>query len=457
MILMIASYLFNHQITLFINSYPNMWTRNEYKDLLSLMTIDKIDTDLLPLAKIDTSLLESSLQGNDAVTKTIDIESRNLENLREILLRLDNAINNLKIENLEIKGKNLDRENEINETIAEIEEEIKIIEKRKDNIEKKVLPDLNKFKDKKLNNTLARTTANKLKNLTTIITRPKGLNVCDMYDTLFDEVISDKTKDICKKEYHLYLNMWSTLSKKPDELSKTDNTQIISFIFQELAKNEIVSPDIFVEQYAPAKSLFEKVLSKYGRDFIELSPYLGKDGESYFDTNYALKHIYSIMIHVFKHTMSVNFINTIAQLLIRKDVGRSDAITGKNVYNAMESSKFIEYCIKTLPSVMIKSVCKISETDKDPDTSTTPTDALNTALDRLTMSTYDSIDKSTIDIAKDNIVPFFSVYMETYTAEMHRMMVKQCKIFIQINKVMQILMELAKKTKLEMQATKDLY
>jgi len=42
---------------------------------------------------------------------------------------------------------------------------------------------------------------------------------------------------------------------------------------------------------------------------------------------------------------------------------------------------------------------------------------LNKSLDLLSFSSYDSVDKNSIDVAKESVVPFFAAYMETYVAE----------------------------------------
>jgi hypothetical protein len=269
-------------------------------------------------------------------------------------------------------------------------------------------------------------------------------DVCNVYEVFFKEIISTGL-DVSNSEYTTYIESWASLMARTEDEHKQDQTQMVRILMNYISDMGIVEPDIFLDAYSPVCDIYETVLGRYGRDYTELMPYLEKDGESYYDQNYVLKQIYCIMFHVFKHTMSINFINTVAQLLARRDRGRSEAKIMRNVYEAMKSSEFIKYCVEVVPRQVIKITCKISSAEKDPDIALTVTDVLNKALDKLSVSLFDSVDKTSIDLAKEMVVPFFVTYMESYTAEMHLFMVKQLKMIMVQNRWLNMLKLLANK------------
>ena len=151
------------------------------------------------------------------------------------------------------------------------------------------------------------------------------------------------------------------------------------------------------------------------------------------------------MVHVFKHTMSIDFINTIAIQLARRDTGKETNVVLRNIYKTMKSSGFIEYCLNNLPQLMIKSTCKISSFEKDPDAAMTANEILNKALEKLSESKFENVDHNAINRFKEDVVPFVSKYMSTYTAQMHYIMVIQLKRFVEQSRLFTILKLLAQK------------
>lgn len=460
LIMRMTAYLFVHQIALIINTYPNMWNRDEQKGLLSMLNLVNVDRDIIPLAKMDDSgVITESIKGYATINEVLDEYKTKLTTEYEIRNRLKNSIDNLNAELRELRPTDTFRKSEIDQLIAELTNERLTVQTNIDKwIQKHQALLIAKTRNINAPNTAATLASisgsNTLHRFIVAVQNKKNHDVCNIYDVFFKDVLNFGAgalpanvvrNDVHNSEYVTYLNMWSKLIARPEEEYLIDHTQVPSVLMKYILKNGRVSPEIFVDAYTVIHSVYDKVLSRYGRDLLELLPYLSKDGESYYESNYVLKQIYCIMYHVFKHTMSFNFVITVAQFLARKDKGQAESAIMRNVYRAMVTSEFIKYCMETLPKLVIKSVCKIAESEKDPDLSLTTTDILNKALDRLLLSTFESVDKTTIELAKEVIVPFFVVYMEAYTAEMHSFMIKQCKMMIVQGRLLKILSVLAPK------------
>lgn len=449
-IMRMVSYLFMHQLTSIAKSYPNMWSRDKHSKILSMLNLETAKQSLIPLATMDPSLIDETISGYATFRDTMNGLANKLIKEREIYIRLDNSVKNLTLEQRELGPDDAFRRAEINQMITELNQEISQIQQTI----QKTMDQINTLQGAKTtgsNAALALATKQQIQASNTmfsLIGAASSRDVCNVYDIFFKRIISTGM-DVTNSEYTTYIQSWTVLLNRPDEEYEKDHTQMIGLLQKYVSKNGIVEPDIFIDAYEPINDLYDTVLYRYGRDYSELIPYLSKDGESQYDQNYVLKQIYCIMFHVFKHTMSINFINTIAQLLARRDKGRTESTIMRNIYQAMKSSEFIKYCIETVPRQVIKTTCKIASSEKDPDQSLSVTDVLNRALDKLTISTFDSIDKSSIELAKEIVVPFFVTYMETYTAEMHMFMVKQLKMMMVQGRWLCILKLLAKKAVLE--------
>jgi ankyrin repeat protein len=451
LIISMTAYLFMHQLTIFTGSYPNMWTRDSHNKILNMINIDSNNKqNIIPLATMNASIISNTINGYATYNDMISTLSSKLTKAREVFIRLDNSRKNLEIELKELKPSDTYTIEEKKKMIDEIKNEIKNINQVIANILKEI-SDMEGIKTRKNDVTKINSTvkeiqeSNKMFKSLNIMT---SRNVCNVYNVFFKEIISNGL-DVTNAEYTTYIRSWMSLITKTETAPKSDPTQMIKTLMLYISDQDIVKPKIFLDAYEPICELYNKVLGKYSRDYMELKPYLNKDGESSFDQNYVLKQIYCIMLHVFKHTMSINFINTIAQLLARRDRGRDKELIMRNVYRILSDSEFIKYCVEVVPRQIIKVTCKISSSESDPDASLSVTTILNNAIEKISLNNFDSVDSQTISFAKENLVPFFTTYMETYTAEMHKFMIKQIKLLIVQNKWLNILKLLAQKAILE--------
>lgn len=431
LILKMVAYMFTHQLTSTANGYPNMWTREKHNKILGMLNLNSVKQDLIPLATMDSSLIEETVSGYATFRDTMDVLANRLTKEREIFIRLDNSLKNLNLELRELGADDAYRRAEVTQMINELTQQVATIQGAIGKTTTEITA-LNRAIQANPNTgqaTLTKQNVQASNTMFSLLGATSSRDICNVYDIFFKRIISTGL-DVSNSEYTTYIQCWSALMARPEEDYKRDQTQTISILMKYISDTGIVKPDIFLDAYSPVCDLYDTVLGRYGRDYTELMPYLGKDGESHYDQNYVLKQIYCIMYHVFKHTMSINFINTIAQLLARRDRGRSEASIMRNIYQAMKSSEFIKHCVEVVPRQVIKITCKIAAAEKDPDMTLTVTDVLNKALDRLSMGTFESVDKASIDLAKEMVVPFFVTYMEAYTAEMHLLMVKQLKMMI---------------------------
>lgn len=455
LILKMASYMFSHQLTLYANTYPNMWSYKTHQQILDILNLTNINKDLIPLAKINPNIIEENIRGFSALNDTLLQHNHDLTNLREKILRIDNSINNLNLELTNLKSLDRLRKAEIDGVLRDLVEERNIISINMNNIIKKIRL-LNKGKhliQRNVKNAADITNKNiqrstNLYSLVKAIAGKKSHDVCNIYDVFFTRIVSSQSKDVENSEYITYNKLWDELVSTNYE---SDHTQLIYALYNHILKTSkvLLQPDVFLDAFDPICELYDKVLNKYGRDYFELMPYLSKDLELNYDSNYVLNQIFCIMVHVFKHTMSVNFINTIGQYLIKHNEGKIESYIIRNIYQSLKTSGFIKHVYENLPSKVIKSVCKISSTDNDHDVNSSVKDILNKSIDLLTLSTFESISSSTIDNIKSSIIPYFTVYMESYTAEMHMLLISQLKLITEQSKMLNVLKLLASKSILE--------
>jgi hypothetical protein len=466
LILGMALYLLDHQMTSNASNYPNMWNREQHLKILSMLGLNPVNYDLIPLAQIDPDIIRQNIKGYMTYNDTINEYRKRLTDARERYLRLNNSKNNMEAEQKELQSINNYRTQELAQLLVEINEQINIIERDIQDMVAKIT-DLTK-KKQTVDQDAARAAQDvnqSIKNSNAMYrlldVNKKASNICNIYDVFFNQIISTNpgvglgtrmavaTENITNNEYTAYIKLWNNLLTRPEHIYKQDHTQLITNLQNYILEQGIVKASIFLDAYEPICELYEKVLNKYGRDYQELSMYLDKNGTTDYAYNYVLKQIFCIMHHVFSHTMSINFINTVAQLLARQDTGNDNNELLMDIYRSFTASGFIDHSITNVPRQIIKVVCKISEAEKDPDNAMTVTEILNRAIDILTTSTYQTMNTHMIGTAKELIVPFFVTYMETYTAEMHACMVKQIKNLMVQNRWLQIIKLIAKKAVME--------
>ena len=428
LILPITRYLFIHQLTHFMDSYPNMWNINDQLNIQNSFNIDK-DRQNIPLMKYNTDIDKNIDITTNRVLNDLEIK---INKYIEIIQRLENSIFNLKIEKAMFDGHTYDRSRTqiIDKLITECEE---YITKYKNAATKH-----NKSIRKIKRNPATKSHIKTRKNVDI-----SDKTVCSIYDNFFKTIIHKKDTTIHR--YFVYIGYWDNMLKA----NIPDATQVYDVISDTIIKNPVVEPHLFVNTYSSLYKLYDRVLLKYGKDLIELPSYLSDERHLYND-NYVLNDIYNIIIHVFKHILSMNFINMVSLFLLMyiKERSPHQALI-MNIQQMISTSGFDTFCRDDMPKQIINSLCKIKPETK------TVRDSLHEAINLLTLNTYDGVisDETQNDILtqlKEIICPYFEVYIELYVNAMYKLMVEQCSMLVQQGNHLKILMLLAKKATYEM-------
>jgi len=373
LILKMTYYLLMHQLT------HNIYMLISIKDFEKIIG-SQVKYDVLPLSKFTTDL------DKENTYKKVKYDKM-LVSLDEEITRVENSIKNL----------NADEQTDL------VKELLQDLEVSKQNLNEKKNKLIKEFDNNK--NTNKSETSNK--NITSNSNTSR--NICDLYNKFFDNHCSNKGDQ--KTSYTYYLDLWS---KMVENDNNNDGTQLIKLINSHILEKG-------TKDLKQIQNIYEKVLNKYGRDYHELPFYLKS-------TNYALDQEYNILVHVFKHILSFNFINTIQYLIISQK-----NVNDKLPTEILNDSGFVKYCLNEMPQKIIKNVCKFSESDEEQMIKTD--NILEDALKML--ETY--ISNELLTFAQTKVRPFFNIYIETYVAEMHLLVVKQIKNCMNQYKIMKIL------------------
>jgi hypothetical protein len=145
------------------------------------------------------------------------------------------------------------------------------------------------------------------------------------------------------------------------------------------------------------------------------------------------------MRHVFKHTIAFDFLNMIMYSLFRVKSESVDT-TPKNIYDTLLTSGFIDYVFDDMTNDIIKSVCMITNNASDNNLSVR--EILDNTIEQLSLPEFISLETDVKINIKNKIIPFYTDYIETMTAEMHKTIVLQLKSLSQQTKLLQILNKL---------------
>jgi len=227
----------------------------------------------------------------------------------------------------------------------------------------------------------------------------------------------------------------------------SDHTQMIYLVNKYLIEKECVSPKIFSNDYQAIYILYDKVLNKYSRDFIELPQYYNTNDEYQNSTNYVLKQIIEIMIHVFKHIISLNFITILSRAIIKltnKSLEDVYKILNSEITLSFEEKKikFMDYCFTNLPVNAIKIILKVKETIDDVKKLSVET-IFRELINGLSKIEESPLDNSDVNKLLKDILPYISLYTEKYVSEMYSFMSKQLRSFMMQNKYLLMLSEIS--------------
>uniref|UniRef100_A0A6C0DZN6 Uncharacterized protein n=1 Tax=viral metagenome TaxID=1070528 RepID=A0A6C0DZN6_9ZZZZ len=399
LIIKYVSYLFAHQISSNANHYPNMWDKDTHKKIYGkdVLTLDFDDRENYPIEYIDN--IEKYFDNYATIKDYVKDSYDEMTELVDLLLRLKNAKTNV-VPHTAIY-------NEIIGEIDKIKKKIRYIRTRKQNI------------------------TNTLPNRKQINLDTKSSNIVKTYEDFFNKY---KTDDI-PKQYKGYTRLLKKLLNKNNK----DNTQIVVLLSKHIYTNKQPHKECI-------NKFYEKILYKYSTDFFELPQYYIEEDktEDYFVSNYALKQVFEIMVHVFKHIISLNFISLITRTLINI-TGRSiedvnDLIQGKpENKDGIEQKSFIEKCFNEIPKQIIKVITKIAEPSEDKKQFTSVSKIYEELINSLyNIKTIRQLDIKEINL-KDKVLDYITAYTEIYVSGMYSFITSQMKSFLVQRRYLQML------------------
>ena len=433
-ILPMALYLFDHQLTIMANRYVNNYDVSSLKNLRALLNFPDFDDNVLPISNVDLygeNSIKETIGNNAFYNEQVEIldrkicaENDNLDRLRNQLAQIDSARGGAAGNNPSLDQAHT----ELTNTVTDLQQHIADLQTQLDNLQSDKESD-NDSSD--ASDAVVNTQNHRVQNYSV---RPNRFGVAEIYDEFFRNGLNRaRAGDDEAMEYVTYYKMWETYLRTGSQ--SNDFTQMTRAVESHLAN---IDSDVsqftvsqFTEFYGPIRDIFSKIYNKYGEDYFEMSIYL--DGAN---QNYALKQIYNIMCHVFKHTMSIDFINLTAGLLAhRMNMNAETALF--TVFETMKRSGFLRYALFDVPKKVVKSVCKISENDRE--TLGSVEDILGEAFDLLGSSYFDTIDDAQLKKLKSDVTDYYAEYMKTYTAEMHKVLVTQLKTLMRQASLLEIM------------------
>jgi ankyrin repeat protein len=440
-ILRMAMYLFDHQLTLIANRFPNMYNSDSHRKILSMIDLPEYNSATLPIATTDAQLINVATTGNASLDETRQNLTARIDSLRRQHLVIENQINQLNRHPAQA-NEQANRAQMVTELEASRDAIIADIQR---------LTAENARLDTDLNRTMAQSQqlAQRLSShsigANTLCNR-RSLSITRAYKAFFDNALNIGVADE-SYDYITYFQIWSSylssLMNSQDSGLHPDYTQMMRAVQAYIIKVEDrvkQNPDQYLDLMSAIPNLYTKVLNKYGEDYFDMSMYLSDSYE-----NYALKQIYDIMDHVFRHTISIDIINVTAGLLARSlsEDRNTFRLRVSSMFEVLNRSGFIKECLNVLPRKVIKTTCMISEGENDSDIGLSVTDIMSTTIDMIDLSEYEALDDAKIKKIKTDIVDYYSEYARAYTAEMHNMMIRQLKSLMYQSKQLEILRVLA--------------
>lgn len=402
LVIPMALYLLNHQITSNSKSYPNMWSYDKSKKLNKLLNLN--DDENIPLLIMYYDLMNTEKKSS-IVNEELEKIKYKLLDTKETILRLENSIENLKKEKEET---NNDKKKEnLQKYIDELEKELKPFE----DIATKLINEYEKINN---NEEIEPKKLEEIKEYTEKFTS-YNKTITTLYENLFNSLLNSNNIS----DYQRYQNIWFKLLSIP---KNNDFTQLPSVLQQYVLNNGVMDKDIYTHGYDVILDYYENILSKYKRDYLEMSSYLNDTFGSY-----ALNQIYEIMVHVFKYTISYDYINIIALKILENTNKRPSEI-----YNILKESNFIEYVINVIPQKMIRSITKISMYEGEEEN----VDILS--LYNLSIDKILNINTDVIELLKREINMFYEDYTKIMVAEMHDNIVRELKSYHNQTKLLKI-------------------
>ncbi len=244
-------------------------------------------------------------------------------------------------------------------------------------------------------------------------------NLVNMYESIQSNIINNANVPF-ENDYKTYMVIWKESIKNNDNRDVLIIENIANYININNDKKDAATIDLF-------SNYVEKIISKLASDYNDLE-------YEYNGSNYVLNNIFEILKHALSHTMGVNLLNIIQQV-IREEIKNKfpyddktyptelkyNEIIDENLKQTLLSSininggKLDTYIMDTLIEKLIKINLGLFEDDYDKENIGDANMVFNVILKLLESNGVVKLDDSSLVVKelKEKIFPYFRDYAET--------------------------------------------
>jgi hypothetical protein len=399
--------LLNHFMYFTGKQYINDWTLEKQKKLDSLLKMGSYD---IPLLDLTVNRLKSD-DTNSYILNVVDNDMEKNKKIQDRITKINEQIDNLNKEKADSSTSKL-RKQIIDSTIANLNAELSKSEY------KSVTANNNEFKLSK-----SKINFEMRKNVKDIKSNFSKLNISKnlviMYESIQSNIINN-TNIPFSNDYKTYMTIWK------DSINNNDNQQILiieniaNYINNNNSKKDLIYIDL-------CKEYLEKIVAKLATDYMDLE-------YEYNGSNYVLNNVVEIIKHTMSHTMGINLLNIIQQV-IREEIKNKLPYDDKTYFTELKYNQFIDenlkqillssidinsikldtYIMDTLIEKLIKINLDLYEDDIDKENIGDVNMAFNVILKLLESNAVIKLDDSSLVIIelKEKIFPYFINYAET--------------------------------------------
>ncbi len=398
--------LLNHFLYFTGKQYINDWTLEKQKVLDSLL---KMGSNEIPLLDLTVNRLVS----NDKDSYLLSVVNNDMEQNKKIqdrITKINEQIANLNKEKADASTNKL-RKQIIDSTILNLNAEL-------------AKPEYVSViaNNKTLSGTKTQINIEMKKPVTDIKSNFSKLNIStnlvNMYESIQSNIINNANMPF-ENDYKTYMIIWKDSIKNNDnqEISIIEN--IANYINVNNSKKDILEIDLCSEY-------LEKIIAKLSTDYNDLE-------YEFNGSNYVLNNIIEIIKHAMSHTMGVNLLNMIQQV-IREEIKNKfpyddktyptelkyneimDDNLKKTLLSSNDSSiKLDTYIMDTLIEKLIKINLGLYEDETDKENIGDVNMAFNVIIKLLESNAVVKLDDTSLVIKelKEKIFPYFRDYAET--------------------------------------------
>jgi hypothetical protein len=399
--------LLNHYMYFTGKQYINDWTVEKQKVLDSLL---KMGSNEIPLLDLTVNRLVS----NDKDSYLLSVVNNDMEQNKKIqdrITKINEQIANLNKEKVDTSTNNL-RKQIIDSTILNLNAELAKPEYVSVISNNKTLSGINT----QINIVMKKPVTDIKSNFSKLNI---STNLVNMYESIQSNIINNANMPF-ENDYKTYMIIWKDSIKNNDNQQISIIENIANYININNSKKDLMNINLCSEY-------LEKIISKLAIDYNDLE-------YEYNGSNYVLNNIVEIIKHALSHTMGVNLLNIIQQV-IRQEIKNKFPYDDKTYPTELKYNLFIDenlkktllssiningikldtYIMDMLMEKLIKINLSLYEDDTDKENIGDANMAFNIILKLLESNAVVKLDDSSLVVKelKEKIFPYFRDYAET--------------------------------------------